>query len=203
MAQGWVGPKGWEVLIGQRLWVEVERAVVQEAGLWPPEKTRSNTDYNRTHPVTQDCKSLGGPGPLHTWQNPGQQVLASSGEAEGAFSRAPARTKQDQELFFPPSVGQWPLCPFLGVLPSPWPPNPATTEMLWPSSIGPQGRAAYLPQGGTIISAISLNSKLLLTQTGTCIGWLPPGCWVVSPEALWGGMKMCRWTEDGLPGPGW
>lgn len=87
------------------------------------------------------------------------------------------------------SVGLWPRCPFLRLLSSPGPPNSAIMEMLGPS-IGLGGRPACSPQGGTIVSVISLNCKLLLTQAGAGKERLPPGCLHnFPPEAPGGGMK--------------
>lgn len=68
-------------------------------------------------------------------------------------------------------------------------------EMLGPS-IGLQGRPACSSQGGTIVSVISLNCKLLLTQAGAGKERLPPGCCTTSPEAPGDGMKMWSWMGN-------
>lgn len=71
----------------------------------------------------------------------------------------------------------------------PGPPNSAIMEMLGPS-IGLGGRPACSPQGGTIVSVISLNCKLLLTQAGAGKERLPPGCLHNFPRG------SRRWDEN-------
>lgn len=78
-------------------WAEVVCKDLEGSGPRGRSVTQNDTDYKRTHPVTQDCKSQGGPGPLQlTALHPDKILDSRSWQALGGGRSVLSGTCQDK-----------------------------------------------------------------------------------------------------------